>query len=100
MVSLALTVAMGCGSDAIIIFRTNLGTVDANATCGAHGGQFPLREQNGLVIVVILDDSSSVLLANGIQGSCSNVTAGSQASVSGKQENGALHATQVRLLGG
>jgi hypothetical protein len=90
---------LACGDDVSIFFRTNLGTVDSDATCANNGGQFPLREQSGLILLVILDDSSSVILANGVTGHCPDVRAGTRASVRGHDEQDRFLASTVQLLG-
>jgi hypothetical protein len=98
LVVLALGLApLACGG--VIFFQTNLGIVESNAVCAANGGQFPLREQSGLILLVVLDDSSTIILANGTAGHCPDVHAGTRASVSGHDQHGQLLATTVHLLG-
>src|SRR5262249_46318663 len=94
---IVLGLVFGCGDNGIIIVQTNFGTITSNATCDSHGGQFPLRQENGLIVLVILGDSSKIFLSNGIQGSCGNLTAGSHATVQTHDQHPPLHATEVRL---
>jgi hypothetical protein len=88
----------GCGSDVIIIARTNLGTVGTDASCSGNSGEFPLHETSGLVVLIIINSDSSIFLANGLRGECRDVTAGSRVSVRGTPAGDQIRAEEVRLL--
>jgi hypothetical protein len=94
----AIVLWVGCGSDVIIIARTNLGTVGTDASCSGNSGEFPLHEASGLVVIIIISSDSSIFLANGLRGECRDVTAGSRASVRGTPEGERIRAEEVRLL--
>jgi len=89
---------LACGDNGVIFFQTNFGIVGSDATCNNGGGQFPLQQQNGLLVVVILGGTSSIVLANGAPGRCSDVRAGVHVSVNGRNEGGQIQAGEVRLL--
>src|SRR5260370_39148576 len=96
LVAAAVALApLGCGDDTVILFRTNLGTIDQNADCTAGGGQFPLRQQEGLIVIVVLDTDSSIFLADGLIGTCSDLTAGTRTSVRGSEDHGRIRASEV-----
>jgi hypothetical protein len=102
-VALALLLALvaaplGCGDDTVIVFATNLGTIDQDATCTGGGGEFPLRQQSGLIVIVILSSDSHIFLPGGIIGTCNNLTAGTRTSVRGSEDNGRIHASEVHIL--
>jgi hypothetical protein len=89
----------GCGDDGVFIFITNFGTIDSDAVCSPSGGQFPLRQQQGLVVLVVFNSDSAIILSNGSHGTCHDLTAGSRASVRGVDEHGQIRATDVHILG-
>ena len=97
VVALALA-ALSCGNDGVILFRTNLGAVDSDATCMGSGGQFPLRQQEGLIVLVILDDDSTVVLADGTLGACGALKAGIRVSVRGAADGDRIRAHEVHIL--
>jgi hypothetical protein len=90
---------LGCGDGTVILFRTNLGTIDRDATCSPTGGEFPLRQLQGLVVIVIFDSDSAIVLPNGKPGTCDDLVAGARANVSGIDEDGSIRASEVHLLG-
>jgi hypothetical protein len=93
-------ISAGCGDDVVVFFRTSLGTIDSDATCTGNGGEFPLRQQQGLVVLIVLDADSAIVLANGTAGTCHDLTAGNRASVRGQEEHGRFLASEVYILGG
>lgn len=88
----------GCGTDVIIV--ANFGTVVSDADCVDGGGQFPLRQQQGLVVVVILDENSTILRPDGAAGRCSDLKAGREVSVSGSEQGSGILAGTVQLRSG
>jgi len=92
----ALAIA-GCG-DGVVIISTNLGIVAADASCQNNGGEFNLRNDQGLFVLVVLNSNSTIVLANGTAGTCTDLTAGAHASVRGAESNGQITARQVSLL--
>ncbi len=95
---LLLTLIAGCG-DGTLIFITNLGVVSANASCSGQGGQFPLRNAQGLTILVIINGDTSIVAANGAFTSCPALRQGTQVSVKGSQDQDHITAKQIHILG-
>ena len=91
-----LAVAQSCG-DAIILVSTSFGTVASDARCDPTSGRFDLRDEQGLILIVAIDSDTTILLASGATGSCSNLVAGTPVEVRGKEGQGKIDATEVRL---
>lgn len=97
-VVLLLALIAGCG-DGTFILITNLGVVSANASCSSQGGQFPLLNAQGLTILVIITDETSIVAANGSFTSCPALRQGTQVSVKGSQDHDHVTAKQIHILG-
>lgn len=89
-----------CGSDGggVLVF-VNFGTISADAACDGTSGQFPFAQPGGLVVVVIVDDDTNILLANGAPGTCADLRAGRDAEVRGNENSGHVTARQITIQG-
>jgi hypothetical protein len=88
----------GCGSDVNVTVRFTSGTVSETARCGPNGGQFPLRQPNGLVISIFVTDDTTIVRAGfSAPAGCSDIDAGDHASVTGVDDKGGLRAERVEL---
>ena len=85
----------GCGGTVII--SVNSGLVLADAACHNGGGQFDMRNDSGLLLLVVIGEGTVVFLSSGATGSCANIHAGARARVSGNTKNGQINANQVQL---
>jgi hypothetical protein len=92
---LLLALVMGCGDDVIVIFSTNFGVISGNPDCRA--GQFDLRNEQGLILIVVLNSDSTIILSNSSPGTCSDLNAGATVRVSGQQSGSRIAATEVRV---
>jgi len=93
MVVLSLTLG-GCGNDGFIFIAINTGFVVSDSACD---GQFNMRNEGGLLLVVVIGSGTPILLPNGIVGNCANIMPGSRVTVRGPTENGRVTANQVQL---
>ena len=84
----------GCGDSGFIFIAINSGVVLSNGACG---GEFNMRNDGGLLLIVVIGNDTSILLANGAPGSCANIQPGTQASVRGPTKSGRVTASQVQL---
>jgi hypothetical protein len=91
-----LLAAVSCG-DGVIIFRTNFGTVAGTPTCSGSTGHFDLREQSGLLIVVVINSDTRVVLVGGSLGTCSDVHDGNTVRVQGNEDSGQITAREVQI---
>jgi hypothetical protein len=93
-VSLALTAA-GCG-DAAFIISVNSGFIVGDPLC--HGpDQFQLRDQGGLVLLVVITSSTHIILAGGGSGTCSDLSADTAVQVSGRRSGDHITATVITV---
>jgi len=94
---LLLPLVAACG-DGVIFFQLNTtGTVVSDADCHGSGGDFPLRNQQGLVLLVIINSDTVIFLSNGLHGGCRDITAGAPVQVRGVEEKSEITASQVDL---
>ena len=85
----------GCGGDDGFIFiAVNTGFVVSNGACD---GEFNMRNNGGLLLIVVIGSGTPVFLPNGTLGSCANILPGSPVSVRGPTQNGRVTANQVQL---
>jgi hypothetical protein len=85
----------GCGDEVIVVFSTSFGTIIGDPDC--PGGQFDLRDQEGLIVIVLLDSSSTIILANNSPGACSDLGAGLTVRVTGERSGSRITASEVRV---
>jgi hypothetical protein len=93
---LLLAVTLSCG-DAVVIFSTNFGTVVSDAHCTHGGGNFDLRDQQGLVLLVVIDSGTAIFLSSGASGTCTDLVRGAEVEVRGENSQGEFDAREVRL---
>jgi hypothetical protein len=91
---------VACGSDSSFFsIRFSSGTITDSAHCSGGSGQFPLEQQNGLVIVVIVTDNTTIIHASsGKPARCPDLIEGVRANVRGTDDNGDIRADQVEIL--
>lgn len=95
--ALVLAVA-SCGTDVSISFRSSSGTIVDDAPCDGDG-DFPLREESGLIVLVVVDGDTDIRLASGFAASCDDLVEGVEASVRGPEEGGRIRADEIEILG-
>lgn len=94
---LLLSVTAGsCGDGGWVFFSVNFGSVSGHPDCEA--GEFDLLDAQGLTVVVVLTSESTIVLANGSRGSCSDIRDGAEVSVRGTQGSDRITASEVRLF--
>ena len=57
----------GCGNDGFIFIAVNTGFVVSNGACD---GQFNMRNDGGLTILVVIGSGTAIFLSNGAPGTC------------------------------
>ena len=87
----------GCGSNGVFIISFNSGIIAGDPTCRNNGGQFDMRNQGGLLLLVILTSNSTVVLANGNRGTCRDLSANASVQVRGPQNGNQISAQTVTL---
>ena len=92
--ALAMSVA-ACG-DGLFIISVNTGVIVGNPDCQGAGGHFQLRNQGGLVVLVVITSNTSIIVA-GTSGTCSDLVADSSVEVSGHQSGDQLVASSITV---
>ena len=94
--ALVLSLALaGCG-DGVFIISVNSGVVIGAPRCQGAGGQFHLRDQGGLQVLVVITSSTRVFVSSGT-GSCSDLFVGAPVEVSGRQSGDHVVASTITV---
>ena len=94
--TLACLLGGGCGSDGVFIISFTAGTIDGDPTCRTNGGQFNLRDQGGLVLLVILTSNTQIVVA-GSQGTCKDLNPNAAVTVHGPRQGDQIKAQSVQV---
>lgn len=90
---------VSCGSDTSLSVHFSSGTIADDARCSGGGGNFPLEQQDGLVVIVIITDNTTIIHASsGKPAPCVDLTKGTRASVQGTDDDGRIQADEVSIL--
>ena len=95
-VVLLLVLLSSCG-DGIVIISFNTGTVVSNPQCTDGAGQFDFRDQQGLLLLVIINSGTLIFLSNGLPGRCPDIIRGATLQVRGVNDSGRVTASEVRV---
>jgi len=85
-----------CGDGSLLIIF-NSGTVASTPRCDAGGGEFDLRDEGGLVVLVVIDADTRIILVSGQFGNCRDLVADDAVEVSGIDAGGRINAREVRV---
>ena len=99
LVALCLLFAVlhSCGDDGVVFVSVNLGTVASDPDCGPGGGRFDLRDEQGFVLLVLINSTTTIFLSNGASGHCTDLAAGASVQVRGSNDQGTIDAQEVRV---
>jgi hypothetical protein len=89
-------VVLGCGSGVIII-SVNSGTIASDPLCDGGMGRFDLRNQAGLVLLVVISSDTVIFNADGRPGRCADLTNGAHVQVRGPQHGNQINAQSVNV---
>jgi hypothetical protein len=96
---LLVLASAACGDDVSLSVRFSSGTVSETAQCAGGGGRFPLLQQDGLTVTVLITDDTTIVRADFRPASCGDLVKGEQVSVRGTDDGGRIRADEVELLG-
>lgn len=86
----------GCGSDVVFI-SFNSGIIIGDPSCRTGGGQFNMRDQGGLVVLIIITSNTKIVVGN-IQGTCNDLNPNAAVKVGGPREGDQIKAQSVQVL--
>ncbi len=92
---LAAVLLVGCG-DGVFIISVNSGVIVGSPACQGSQ-QFQLRDQGGLVLLVVITSSTHIILAGGGTGTCSDLLADSAVEVTGRRDGDRIVAASVTV---
>src|SRR5215471_10033821 len=87
-------IGAGCG-DTAVLFSVNSGTIVDSPLCHGTSGSFTMRDQGGLVVLVVVTSSTRVLISGGTLGTCADLVPDSHVGVTGLQRGDRLTARSV-----
>jgi hypothetical protein len=87
----------GCDNDGSISVHFTSGTVSETARCSGSRGEFPLRQSDGLSVIIIVTENTTIVRADFTPGGCSDIVEGKEASVRGSNEAGGVRATEIEI---
>ena len=92
---LGLSLVSACGDGAILIV-VNSGVIVGAPRCGPPG-RFDLRQTGGLTVLVVITNTTRIVLASGGSGSCADLSADAAVQVSGRRSGDQIVATVVAI---
>ena len=97
LAALALAcVLFGCGSDGVFIISFTSGTIADDPACHGHDGQFDLRDQQGLLLLVIINTNTLIFVGSG-QGTCHDLGRNDSVNVRGPRQGNQITAQSVQV---
>ena len=90
------TLLAACG-DGVLIISFNSGTVVGNPICRNGGGQFDLRDQGGLLVLVVITSNTVIFTSGGFAGTCNDITPAARVQVRGHRDSTGITAQSVQL---
>ena len=94
---LALAVSLAACGDGVVIVSVNSGVIVGAPLCEGPGGQFQLRDQAGLVVLVVITSTTHIVLAGGVTGSCFDLVSDIGVDVSGRQRGDRIVASSITV---
>ena len=95
--ALALGLTQAACGNGVLIISVNTGTIVGAPICHGPGGQFQLRNQGGLVVLVVITSNTQIVLAGGGVGACSDLPADGPVRVSGQQTTDRIVASSITV---
>jgi hypothetical protein len=97
VVALALAcVLYGCGSDVVFFISFTSGTIADDPACHGADGRFNLRDQQGLVLLVVINSNTLIFVGSG-QGTCHDLSRNDPVNVRGPRQGNQITAQSVQV---
>lgn len=94
--SLALVVSVAACGDGTFFVSFNSGVIVGPPRCQGLGGEFQMRTDAGLTLLVVITDDTTIVVA-GTGGSCGNLFADASVQVSGRENAGRIVASSITV---
>ena len=95
--ALALSLVLAACGDGVLIISFNSGVIVGAPQCSGAGGQFNLRDQGGLQVLIVITSSTHIVVSGGGAGSCNDLFAGDPVEVNGRDSGDHVVATTVTV---
>ena len=95
--AVASCLALAACGDGTFIIAFNSGVIVGSPQCSGGGGQFNLRDQGGLQVLVVITSSTHIFVSGGGSGSCNDLFAGDPVEVSGRDSGDHIVASQITV---
>ncbi|HVO22378.1 MAG TPA: hypothetical protein VMW56_01975 [Candidatus Margulisiibacteriota bacterium] len=89
-------VLFGCGGDGILIISFTAGTIADDPACRGNGGQFNLRDQGGLTVLVVINSNTLIFVGN-TPGTCRDLARNDPVNVRGPRQGNQITAQSVQV---
>ena len=89
--------AVACGNGGTFIVSLNSGVIIADPRCDGAGGDFQLRNQGGLVVLVVITSSTRIFVSSGGTGHCSDLFADATVGVDGRRSGDRIIASSITV---
>jgi len=96
LVGALLAGPVACGNGTFII-SVNSGVIIADPRCVGSGGDFQLRQQGGLVVLVVITSTTRIFVSSGGPGRCTDLFANTAIEVSGHQSGDRIIAGTITV---
>ena len=93
---LGVATMAACGGGALLI-SFNSGVVASTPVCGPTGGNFDLRDQGGLVVLVVISSRTLIYARSGAPAVCDDIFLHDPVDVRGSRDGDRLNAQDIYL---
>ncbi len=94
--AIACSLVLAACGDGVLIISFNSGVIVGAPQCSGAGGQFNLRDQGGLQVLVVITSSTHIVVSSGA-GSCNDLFAGDPVEVNGHDSGDRIVATSITV---
>jgi hypothetical protein len=95
--ALALVVLVAACGGGTFFISFHSGTIAGSPICRTDGGQFDLRQPGGVLVLVVLTNDSTIILAGGARGACGDLRANTPVTVQGPLHGSRITAQTVAV---
>ena len=94
---IALGIGLSACGNGTFIISVNSGVIVDAPSCRATGGQFELRPEGGLLVLVVITSTTHIVVAGGGTGRCADLSAGTPVQVAGHGSGDRIVASSITV---